>query len=272
MATQLRYLASSVSGTAANPDNALGNTATTFAGVTNANTSWSHVWAMALPTEPELAPVSQTFTVNARKGSNTGNPTMTINVQRPLGTTLATISATITSSTNSQGVSLAWTPPAGTPSSDPFYIEVVVTAAGGSPSARNSIEVSHAIWIAQTLMPAPKTGAGVGGVYAYTGSASGVTPAILPRAGDTAGAYGFTGSANGRLSARGIATGDYTWEGSASGTRAARGSAEGVWGFQGNADATAKMRGSASGSWGYSGGTAAGKRSPKGSVLSLIHI
>lgn len=76
------YLAASVTGDVANPQNAVGNAPTTWAGTANSNTSWTHEWSFAAPNGKHLDSLTQTFSVVLRKGSNSGNPTATFEVLR----------------------------------------------------------------------------------------------------------------------------------------------------------------------------------------------
>ena len=141
-----RYLTSSVSGGATNPNNANGAPDGTTTTDGNANNSWTHRWSFGnAPTALYGSP--QPFTMRWRKGSNSGNPDVTaINIyvngslrQNIVG---STISVTQTSLTD---VTREYTGTAIT-SGDTVDIEIVVSAAGGSPSTRNSVELDSVTW------------------------------------------------------------------------------------------------------------------------------
>lgn len=148
MTLQTVYLASSVSGAATDPQNAVGNTPATWAGVANSNTSWTHRWSFTTPDNPDLTG-NQAMVVRVRKGSNSGNPTVSsINVYQG-GTQVYSHGSTTVTSATGQDINLSWTPSGPSTQVD---IEVVTSAVGGSPSARNSVQVAYASWVSQTVV------------------------------------------------------------------------------------------------------------------------
>lgn len=150
MATQTLYLASSVSGNLTNPNNALGNTPTTWAGAVNTNTSDLHTFRLGNPTSA-LGPGTQSITMRVRKGSNTNNPTVTARVLDG-ETVLANPGATTVTSTTGQDVTFTFTVPDGTNSQN-LSFEYTMTASGGSGSARNSAQLAMVTWVADVAAP-----------------------------------------------------------------------------------------------------------------------
>lgn len=161
MADQTVYFASSISGDATNPNNAVGSGTGTWAGgPINSGTSWIHQWGLTNPTENQLRAELQTITLWLRKGTNSGNPTIVVRVLRD-GAELANSGSRTISSSTGQGIQVSWTPTAGE-SSQGISVEIACTAAGGSPGVRNSVEIDYAWLVAKTqagatLTPVSKT-------------------------------------------------------------------------------------------------------------------
>jgi hypothetical protein len=145
MATETLYATSLLSGTITSSSNALGSGAGTWAGDLNTNSSWTTVWAMGDPTVSGAADGTQTVTVRARKGSNGNSPTIAINLYENGSLVGAIASATTVTSTTGQDVSGTWTGSSVTNENN-VEIEVVMTAAGGSPSNRNSAQIDYIRW------------------------------------------------------------------------------------------------------------------------------
>lgn len=191
MAVQTVYIASSVSGTCANPGNALGNTPTTWAGTVNANTSWTHTWAFTNPTQTNLATGTQSVTLVARKGSNTGNPSVQFNVVRG-GTPIASSATTTVTSTTGQNITATWFEPGA--SSQDVTIVVTATAVGGSGSVRNSVQVSMATWVAQVEAPPASVTYPLAGTSAATSDVSGSLVMVSGLSGTVDAATAIAGS------------------------------------------------------------------------------
>jgi hypothetical protein len=139
-----------------NPNNALGDTPTTWAGELNTSTSATSRWNMENPANPLTTGATQTVEVTLRKGSNSGTPTASILLYE--STTLKATLVATTSITSTTGQVLSGTF-ASSLITNPnnVRIEVVMTAAGGGPSVRNSAQVSHIKWIADHSAPPPPT-------------------------------------------------------------------------------------------------------------------
>lgn len=156
MADQTVYFGSTVSGDATSAFNAVGSTSGTWAGgALNSGTSWTQVWAFTNPTENQLRAETQTVTLWLRKGTNSGNPTIVARVLRG-GVELVNSGSRTISSTTGQAIQVTWTPTAGESSQD-VQLEIVCTAAGGSPSVRNSAEIDYGYWLAKTQAGAALT-------------------------------------------------------------------------------------------------------------------
>lgn len=169
MADQTVYFASEAGGTALNPNNAVGSTTGTWAGgPLNGSTGWTHSWAYSDPTDTQLRNESNNFTFWFRKGTNSGNPTVDISIIRG-GVTLATSGARTISSTTGQGIIVTYTPAAGE-SSQGLSVTITCTAAGGSPSVRNSAEIDYGSWFAKTQVGLAPVTKGLGLLWNVKGS------------------------------------------------------------------------------------------------------
>lgn len=78
--TVFRYAAAHLAGDFSNPTNAVGNTPTTWAGDLNTGTSRTSRWSMTPISEDGRCEGLNLIRVYARKGSNTGNPGMVLNL------------------------------------------------------------------------------------------------------------------------------------------------------------------------------------------------
>lgn len=153
MVAQTIYAASNISGTTQSPNNAWGAPNNTWSGYPNANTSWSYRWGMGNPTLPTLEASQQTVVARVRKGSNSNNPSAELRVYHDGVQVASSGNTTITSSTTTgQNLTASWTPAEGS-SATTVEVEIVATSAGGSPSARNSVEVDAFTWTAQLYQP-----------------------------------------------------------------------------------------------------------------------
>jgi hypothetical protein len=143
MATENLYASSQALGAIASPSNALGSGTGTWAGTPNENVSTTDIWDMANPTG-DVANGTHTVTVVARKGSNTGTPTLQLTA-RIDGVDFATGSATNITSTTGQNVTLNVNT-AGAVDLTTLRVVTEIVAAGGSPSVRNSVEIDTILW------------------------------------------------------------------------------------------------------------------------------
>lgn len=146
---EVLYAASHIAGAFANPDNAIGDTPATWAGVLNQNASYTSRWAIADTVLPLTPSATQTVEVVARKGSNSGTPTIAINLYENGTLVQAIAAATNVTSTTSQTVSGTFNSSVITDPAN-VEIEVVEVGAGGNPSTRNSAQISLIRWTADT--------------------------------------------------------------------------------------------------------------------------
>jgi len=174
VATENLYATSRLSGTAlTNDSNALGSTSATWAGDVNTNTSWTNRYAMGDPTGT-TANGTHTVTVRARKGSNTSDPTIALNLYENGSLVGAIVGNTNVTSTTGQDVSGTFSA-ASISNVNNVEIEVVMTAAGGSPSARNSAQIDYIHWSGDFTATANGTFDTLAGVGTATGGSSSFT-------------------------------------------------------------------------------------------------
>src|SRR3989344_5920107 len=101
-ATETMWASSHITGTFTNPDNALNATDAVWAGQLNTNTSQTSRWAMGNPSSTINS--TQTINVVARKGSNSGTPTIAINLYENSVLVQSIAGATSITSTTGQTV------------------------------------------------------------------------------------------------------------------------------------------------------------------------
>lgn len=151
MTTSSLYFVSSVSGSCSTPGNALGAPDGVWTTDANAATNWTHRWQLDTVSGSGSPIGTQSVTLRLRKGSNSGNPTVTSVTLYQAGSslgalTLITGSTTISSTTGQDLVyqfdgSLL----SGLAEVD---VEIVTTSAGGGPSARNAVAIDAGTWLA----------------------------------------------------------------------------------------------------------------------------
>lgn len=150
---ELLYADAHLAGDFANPQNALGFTASTWAGVLNQNTNYTSRWSLGDPANPLTAGAIQTVRVLARKGTNAGTPTVALNLY-VAGVLVASRAAQNVTSTTGQVISVTYTSAEMSPPVN-AEIEVVQVSAGGKPADRNSAQVAYIEWVADTSVAAP---------------------------------------------------------------------------------------------------------------------
>lgn len=144
MAIETLYADAHITGTFSNPANAVGPADGNWAGDLNANASYTSRWSMANPTG-QTPQGTHTISVLARKGSNSGTPTIQINLYRN-GVLIRSGSAqNVTDSTFGQEILQTFSAADLEPVND-VEIEVVQTGVGGSPSTRNSAQIELIEW------------------------------------------------------------------------------------------------------------------------------
>lgn len=156
---ELLFADAHLAGDFPNPDDALGDDTGTWAGPDlNTNSSATSRWSMTDPVDPLTAAATQTIRVHARRGSNSGIPSITVSLYES-GTLVQAIG---NSSVNSQtGADIAFTfNTADVTSGADVEIEIVMTGAGGSPSVRNAAQVARISWTADTTEAADPPGSG----------------------------------------------------------------------------------------------------------------
>ena len=141
--TETLHFTSLVSGSLASAANALGAIDGVYTADTG-NTSWSATWNFAART-PDVDPNADwTFTLRVRKSTGTSSPTISSIVIRQGATTIASLPNAVTVvSTTGQDISVPVPQAAILPDTE-FSVDIVTTAAGGSPSARSSVQVDGA--------------------------------------------------------------------------------------------------------------------------------
>ena len=143
MAVETLYASSHLAGSVTTPNNALGAPNGTWTGDSNAVTSWTSRFAMDNASGGDGADGTATVTITARKGSNSGDPSISgVNIYEN-GTLL--VAATLSSGdtiTSTAGMSSVWTFDATLITSvTDLEVEVVTAAVGGSPSTRNAVAI-----------------------------------------------------------------------------------------------------------------------------------
>lgn len=126
-----------------------------FYGAPNANTSWSARFQFPTPTNPTFASGTQRWSAYVRKGSNSGTPTVTLNLYKD-GSQVSSygpISIISIGTTKVILESALWTGQ----STSGYELEVVTSAAGGSPSTRNGVELDAVEALLETVDPVPNT-------------------------------------------------------------------------------------------------------------------
>ncbi|RJQ14830.1 hypothetical protein C4553_00010 [Candidatus Parcubacteria bacterium] len=150
-ATETKWASSHITGDFDNPNNALGASDGVWAGALNVNDNDTSRWAMEDPSGAITS--TQTINVLARKGSNSGTPTIAINLYENGSLVQSVASATNVTSTTGQTISGTFDASVITNPND-VEIEVVMVSAGGSPSARNSAQIDSIEWIVELTPPA----------------------------------------------------------------------------------------------------------------------
>lgn len=141
MTIETLYADAHITGDVVSPTNAVGNTPTTWAGSVNANVSATSRWSIANPVNPITAGfTTHNVSVVARKGSNSGSPTVTVTLFANSVSIRQLASATVTS-TVGQTLQGTFTTSEVT-SGDNVEVQIAIVGAGGSGSARNSAQIS----------------------------------------------------------------------------------------------------------------------------------
>ena len=154
MAVETLYADAPVSGTVAGADNVVGAPNGTWT-TTTGNSSYLHRWAMANPVQTSAADGTHTITVRAKKeAGQSGTPKISIITIYQGGTVLHTVTTgwSITSTTG-QDVSISFPGNLITSPND-IDVEINVSSAGGSPSARTTVQIDAITWTASFAAPA----------------------------------------------------------------------------------------------------------------------
>jgi hypothetical protein len=183
--TEVLYATSHIAGTFTSPENADGNTPTTWAGQLNTNASQTSRWAIGDPVDPLTAAATQTIRVVARKGSNSGTPTIALNLYEAGALVQSLVGATGVTDQVGQDITGNFDSSAITDRAA-VEVEVVMSAVAGSGTVRNSAQVSLIEWTADTSVSADTDVDA--GVAAATGAASGAAVKVSPVPATAAGA------------------------------------------------------------------------------------
>jgi len=185
--TESKYASSHITGSFATPDNALGAANGSWAGELNKSSSYTSRWAMEDPSGGITG--TQTIDVWSRKGSNSGTPTIALNLYENGSLVQSIVGNTNVTSTTGMNISGTFDASVITSAND-VEIEAVETGVGGSPSARNSAQIDSIAWTVNLLdtvvtvgtsgshvssLSIPTTDGYVGGAFTFirnTGSAN----------------------------------------------------------------------------------------------------
>jgi len=162
MATTNVYFNSSVTGDCTTPNNAVGSGTGTWTADGNSNSNWVHQWDYSDVTGNGSPSGSQVFTFRARKGSNSGTPSISTIEYMDNNNNVLYTDSTGYSVTSTTGQDVVSTVPAGNITSGGaanLRVRITILAAGGSPSVRNSVELDYANWTYQYSASAALTGA-----------------------------------------------------------------------------------------------------------------
>ena len=205
MSIETLYADAHLTGNFANPNNALGNTPSTWAGVANTNSTEQSRWSMADPVSPLTASATQTIRILARKGSNSGNPSITVNLWDN-GTLVREIEAGVPITDTGSGQVIEGTFATEEVSSGAnVQIEVIGIFVGGSPSARNSPQIAYIEWLADVTVPA-QTGERDVASTGAAGTSSAARAGFGSRDTLTSGASGASGAARAGAVVRTVAS------------------------------------------------------------------
>jgi hypothetical protein len=147
MSTATLYAVSHVTGSASSPNNALGAPDNVWTADGNQNNSWTSRWRLDAVAGSFQPSGTQTITLRVRKGTNSGNPSISSVTLWQGGTQIATISGGAVTVSSTAGVDETFTFDGAllTGFTD-VDIQVAVSAAGGGPTARNSVELDAITW------------------------------------------------------------------------------------------------------------------------------
>lgn len=148
MATEVRYADSVFSGSTSGSADAQGAADGTYTSDVD-NVSWTCRWNMQALTDSTVSLTTttndQSVTIRTRKDTGTGDPSYVLTVYEG-GTLVYTSGSTTVTSTTSQDNTFTWTS-SGTNGSN-VDMQLAVTAAGGGPSARATVQVDAFTWTA----------------------------------------------------------------------------------------------------------------------------
>ena len=149
------YLASFVSGDVSTPNNALGAPNGVFTTDGNENVSWTAEWAFETVTGLAQSVGTQTLTLRVRKGSNSGNPSVTsVRIRQGGDYVTANLLSSSQTISSTSGVDL----PVEFSGSvldgvSGASVEIVTVSATGGPAARNAVEIDAATWELEYFVP-----------------------------------------------------------------------------------------------------------------------
>ena len=149
MATTTLYFASSVSGTVTTPANALGAPNGVFTGDVNVATNWTHRWRFTA--QSGTAQNTQTLTLRVRKGSNSGNPSISAARLYKDGVLVSTLTVPANSitatATTGQDVTITFAGSVlGALTGSTVDIEIDAASAAGGATVRNTVQLDSVTW------------------------------------------------------------------------------------------------------------------------------
>jgi hypothetical protein len=151
MATANWYFVSHVTGTVSTPNNALGAPNGVYTTDANTATNWTSRWRLDTAGPGFSATGTQSITLRMRKGSNSGNPTVSSVSLYQGGSLIGALTlfsgSTTISSTAGQDLVYQFDGSilAGIETVD---IEIATTGAGGGPAVRNAASIDSGTWAA----------------------------------------------------------------------------------------------------------------------------
>lgn len=141
---ETKYAVQHVRGSFTNPNNALGSPNNTWAGLVNSSTSQQSIYKMDVPTAP-ITRGESSITVICKKGSNTGSPTLTVNLyegNKIVGVLLDNVPVQHSAS---QGIVADFDLRSITDYNN-IYIEVISNAVSGARDYSNSVQIDAIVW------------------------------------------------------------------------------------------------------------------------------
>jgi hypothetical protein len=145
--TNKLFALSHITGNIVAPNNAVGESTETWAGTDNANVSGTSRWLMAPPNGSLTVGGIQTVKVVARKGTNTGNPTVTVSLFEDGVLRRTLVDRTPVTDSTPRGQTLTATfSTSDIIRPDKVEIQIVISGVGGGRGVNNSAQIDTIEW------------------------------------------------------------------------------------------------------------------------------